>query len=154
MDKKILLILGLLILAAVIAAIARGNFKKNSSSSDDLSTVSINGQTYQVEIVSTIEAQARGLSGRERLEKNSGMLFVYSEPASQAFWMKGMKFPIDIIWIKEQKIVGITENAPVDSNLIPKIYNSPGKVDLVLEVAAGTAAATGIKVGDAVKVLY
>jgi uncharacterized membrane protein (UPF0127 family) len=42
---------------------------------------------------------AKGLAVKNELRDNESMLFVYEEPSKQSFWMKDMRFPIDIIWI-------------------------------------------------------
>src|SRR5947208_11440214 len=43
--------------------------------------------------------RSRGLQGKEGLKKNEGMLFIFEQDGLHRFWMKDMKFPIDIIWI-------------------------------------------------------
>jgi len=57
------------------------------------------------------------------LGKNQGMLFIFEKKDTHSFWMKDMKFSIDIIWLNENKeVVFIKENAkPEDfpQNYIP-----------------------------------
>ena len=67
-----------------------------------------------------------------------------------------MKFALDIIWIKDETIIGISPDLPPQaegeaSSTLP-IYYPPSAADKVLEVNAGTAAKYGFKVGDTVKV--
>lgn len=83
------------------------------------------------------------------------MLFVYSQPSIHQFWMKDMQFPIDIIWIDNGKVVGITDNVPPPDpnttlNQLPT-YSSPQPVSAVLEVNAGYAAMYNIMAGDPVE---
>lgn len=124
----------------------------------------LGGEVFEVELARTILEKARGLSGREGLGENEGMLFVFGAPAAQSFWMKGMKFPIDIIWIQGDRIVGFAENVQPEpglrldgvatatqagkSDFALKIYSSPEPVDRVLEVRAGTVARLDVKIGD------
>lgn len=94
------------------------------------------------------EAERRlGLSGRESMPKNEGMLFIFDRPGRYAFWMKGMKFPLDFIWISGDKITEITGKVGIDQmNLRPQ-----QPVDKILEVNSGWAAEHQIKIGDTVK---
>lgn len=117
--------------------------------------IKIGENVFAVEVASTTISRARGLSGRDGLGENKGMFFIFDGLDSYGFWMKDMKFPIDIIWIKNDRVVGVTENAAPEPG-VPlrnlKIYSPPEPVDRVLEVPAGTVKRRGIKVGD--KVFY
>ena len=111
--------------------------------------VIVSGKAINVDVALTAEAQYQGLQGKNSLANNEGMLFVFKEKHYQNFWMQGMKFPIDIIWLDDNKIIGFVENAPVpkDSNNIPT-YTSPSEVNYVLEVKSGFVKENNIKVGD------
>ena len=118
-------------------------------------SIYLNGHEVKVEIADTPAKRTQGLSGRESLAENAGMIFIFPEPKIQNFWMKDMKFPIDIIWIRQtadgDRVVGFVENAPPasgqsENNLT--IYSSPENVDRVLEINAGLVKKWGIKVGD------
>jgi uncharacterized membrane protein (UPF0127 family) len=108
--------------------------------------------TLQVEIVDSALSQAQGLSGRESLEKNTGMLFVFSRPAPRNFWMKDMRFPLDVVWIRDFEVVGFQENIlhPEASGGEVVRFQSRVPADMVLEINAGEVALRGIKVGDKV----
>ena len=89
-------------------------------------------------LATSSEARVRGLSGRESLKPDQGMLFVFERPDISGFWMKDMLFPLDIIWIDEnKKIVGINEN--VSPETFPNLFFSPKPVLYVLELNAGIA---------------
>src|SRR3989344_3214907 len=60
--------------------------------------VIINGHQLNLELATTPEARARGLSGRARLAPDAGLLFIFATPAQPGFWMKGMNFALAIIW--------------------------------------------------------
>ena len=106
-------------------------------------------QEYLTEVADTPALKAQGLSGRDSLAVNRAMLFPFDRPGIYPFWMKGMKFSIDIIWIRGNKIIGFAESAKFGS-LVPAIYYPPSEIDAVLEVAAGTIQKSGLKVGDLV----
>jgi len=115
--------------------------------------LSVDGITFNVEVASSMTEQARGLSFRPSLSPNNGMLFVFGSGSVQTFWMQGMKFPLDMIWISGTAIVGFAQDVPMPTpgwNL--PIYTSPGNTDKVLEVNAGTVAKYNIKVGDTVTI--
>jgi len=114
--------------------------------------VEIRGVTFNVEIADSLLQQTQGLADRVGLSPNSGMLFVFDGPAIRKFWMKDMKFPIDIIWIANDKVVDIVANAQPEGGPEFTIYTSPQPVDKVLEINAGTAANIGIQVGDLIKI--
>lgn len=92
------------------------------------------------------QERQQGLSGTKALPENSGMWFVFPTSSKQGFWMKDMKYPIDIVWISEKgTVVAITENLKPDS--YPQVSYSPTPVMYVLEIAAHTAKQYGITVG-------
>jgi uncharacterized membrane protein (UPF0127 family) len=139
--KKISLVLPLLFLA--------------SACNQQAPLVNINGHVVKVQIAATDQTRQQGLSGREVLADDAGMLFVFDQPGTYPFWMKGMKFPLDFIWILNHKVVEITPDVPVetDSGQSDLTQYSPSEpVDSVLEVNAGYTASNNIRVGDDVKI--
>ena len=110
--------------------------------------VRIGDVSFEVDIADNPISQARGLSGREFMEENKGMLFLFGNFSKRGFWMQGMKFPLDIIWISGDEIVGVAENlTPADFGEV-KVYDSPENVDKVLEINAGLFKKYGFKKGD------
>lgn len=107
-----------------------------------------------VEIPLTDELKAKGLGGRTTLSENTGMLFQYPEPDTYPFWMKGMKMPLDIIWIVDNRIVDITAKIPAPrvGDVSLPVYRPNQPVTDILEVRAGFAAKYGLKVGDVVRI--
>lgn len=108
------------------------------------------GQTIiPVELATTTAAVQKGLSGRTSLDSQSGMLFVFAKPDRYRFWMPDMRFPLDIIWINNGKVVDISENV---SNKFdpanPNFYTPSQPAQYVLEVNAGFAASKHIQIGD------
>ena len=107
-----------------------------------------------VDVANTQEKRVKGLSGIDSIPKNYGLLFVLEKVDTHKFWMKGVKFPLDFIWIRGDTVVDITPNvqpptSDQSDNLLP-VYQSKEPVDKVLEVSAGAVLANNIKVGDKV----
>src|SRR5699024_10895063 len=55
--------------------------------------------------------QSLGLGYRNGLEPGTGMFFIGEQPTAKTYWMKGMRFCLDIIWIEDGEIVGAAEDA-------------------------------------------
>lgn len=117
----------------------------------------IDGAKLKVEIADTQEKRSKGLGGRQALASDEGMLFVFPDAQKRPFWMKGLSFPLDFIWIREDKVVDLLHRvdppAPGQTDESLPIYQSNEDVDKVLEVQSGTIKRLDIKVGDTVKIL-
>ncbi|TSC72090.1 MAG: hypothetical protein G01um101438_718 [Parcubacteria group bacterium Gr01-1014_38] len=114
----------------------------------------VGSHALTVELARTPSEQARGLSGRDTLGPDRGMLFVFPTNGERVFWMKDTRIPLDFLWIREGKIVGITANVqpePGVPDALLRKYISPGPVDQVLEVNAGWSATHDIRVRDPVR---
>lgn len=151
-------ILGLLaVMAAGNAAWSAGGERLPACSPDRVEIRPGEGRTgkgvgFQVEVAATPAARAKGLMGRQHLPKGHGMLFVFPGPGKVAFWMKDTPLPLDMIFISEDGTIRrIKENAtPFDLTPIP----AGPDILLVLELAGGSAARAGIRVGDQVRSPY
>lgn len=108
-------------------------------------TVSINQTEFTVWVADEVAEQEVGLGDIDSLEPNQGMIFLFPDSQEHTFWMKGVEYPIDIIWINENKVIGSVTAYPGSVR-----YVSPQPVDMVLEVPAGTVATKQIGVGDRV----
>lgn len=101
----------------------------------------------QLERVSTKEARAQGLGGRQNLPNDQAMLFEYELSNKYCFWMKDMQFPIDIVWINSShEIVAIEHD--VQPETYPKSFCSDQEAKYVLEFAAGVASEHDLQVGQ------
>lgn len=103
-----------------------------------------------IEIADDPAERTQGLSGRDSLPENSGMLFVFDEPGAHAIWMKEMKFSIDILWLDEGKVVWIVENAALPSEQGIPTFQPETTATHVLEVPAGFVQTYSISIGDPV----
>jgi len=120
--------------------------------------IKIGSKEINVEIADSLYEKEKGLSGKDFILDNEGMIFVFPQKTYPFFWMKGMKFPLDIIWISNNKIVQIDENIP-SPNKIQKesdlpLYRPSEAVDYVLEVNAGFSKKYSIKKGDTVEIKF
>ncbi len=132
-------------------------FKKKGTFSENSYKAYIADKEIILEIADTPQKIAKGLSKRNSLNENRGMLFILNSDTRPYFWMKDMNFAIDILWIDKFNIVGIEKNVQpepgkLDSELT--LYQPPSPIDMVLEVNAGFAEKNGIKVGDRIRLNF
>lgn len=123
--------------------------------SPTLKNIQIKDIILKVEVADTNTKRNKGLGSRESLASDSGMLFILGGLGNYPFWMKGMKFPLDFIWIRDNQVVDIMRNIPAPSSGqkdqdLP-VYQSKMAVDKILEVNSGTADRLNIKIGDTLK---
>ena len=103
--------------------------------------VTVNGLVLVTDISVTNEQMTKGLSEKDDLAENEAMLFVFGNEAKHTFWMKDMKFPIDIIWIDSDKTIIHIENnlQPCSSEVLCPTYRPNDDSMYVLETVGGFA---------------
>ncbi|MBU6231731.1 DUF192 domain-containing protein [Patescibacteria group bacterium] len=102
--------------------------------------------TIHAAIATTSADQEKGLGDRDQIAADQGMLFAFNAPGDYGFWMKDMRFPLDMVWIlSNKKVTGVTYDIPADS--YPTVFYPPLAVSYVLELPAGSAAKFGIATG-------
>lgn len=109
-----------------------------------------------VELADTPEKRLQGLSGREPIADDWGMLFVFPDSGRRSFWMREMRFPLDMVFIDQRQVVEIIPDVPApavgqDGREIRVV--SKEAAEWVLEVNAGWVERQGIEVGDPVELL-
>lgn len=98
------------------------------------------GKVLQVEVMVKPEDRAMGLMFRPSLPEDRGMLFVFDEPGFHSIWMKNCRFPIDILWLdEERRIVHIAESVPPCRRDPCPSYAPLRKAAYVVELNAGQA---------------
>lgn len=116
----------------------------------------IHDAKFKAEVADTQAKRNKGLGGKQSLASDEGMLFVFSTPDKYPFWMKGLSFPLDFIWIRGDKVVDLLPNiqppAAGQSDASLPIYQPKEDADKVLEVNAGTIQKLNIQVGDTIKI--
>lgn len=117
---------------------------------EKISKALIKDVVIEIEVAITLKAKAKGLSRRLSLGENEGMFFVFDSPSFHLFWMSGMKFGIDIIWINQDyRIVDISKN--VQPRFFPQFLKPNKACVYVLEVNAGFSDLNKIEIGDLIK---
>src|SRR3989344_2200987 len=101
--------------------------------------IKIGDAIFQIEIADSFLKRQKGLSGRKSLNEDEGMLFIFPIAANYG------------IWIKNDKIIGISENLASEGSKPLKIYYPPSSIDKALEVSAGVVSAKNIEIGDMLK---
>jgi uncharacterized membrane protein (UPF0127 family) len=146
----LLVVAGLLLGVGIFLAIGE-------ESADDgpgpAAIVEVGGTTVRADVADDEPSRRRGLAGRASLEDDEGMLFLLPDD-SPAFWMKGMRFPIDIVWIDDGRVVDVTADVPPPRgpNARLSTYSPDRPANRALEVNAGWAARHGVTRGEAVRV--
>ena len=140
--RFIVFVLIIILLLAILSKLSTHYYKDKINH-----TLKINNATLDIEIADNDQERTQGLSGKENLEENSGLLFVFEKEGDYGIWMKDMNFPIDIAWLdKNKKIVHIEKN--ISPETYPKIFNSETPNLFVLETPANFFAQNNIKIGD------
>lgn len=113
-------------------------------------TLHLSTTNIKLEEVITPAAREQGLSGRPCIPKDQGMLFIFNKADLYPFWMKDMKFPIDIIWIDAgHKVVYAKSDAQPSS--YPQTFVNSEPAQYVLELPAGRIGQLEIKPGSTLK---
>jgi uncharacterized protein len=130
--------------------------KGTESPKEPLPTITVKDKTLSIEIADTEDKRSVGLGGRSALDENTGMLFTWNVTNIRpVFWMKDMLIPLDILWIKNGRIVQIDENIDPPDPQTPdsdlQRFTPDIGVDFILEVNGGWSERNGIEVGDSVE---
>ena len=143
---KPLMFIGLISLVFFISLAIKTPTSSNSFE-NELTIIVNNDLRLKSDVSSTTNERTVGLSKYDSLRPNESMLFIFEEKGLYSFWMRNMKFPIDIIWLNENKeVVSIKENAdPAD---YPQSYGPDDDSLYVLETVAGFASENSIALGD------
>jgi uncharacterized membrane protein (UPF0127 family) len=108
-----------------------------------------NGFSITAELAVTDEERQQGLMYREKINSDQGMLFVFEEEDKYSFWMKNMKFSIDMLWLdRDKRIVHIERKLPPCKSLPCPSYSPLIPAMYVLELKAGSADENHLKLDD------
>ena len=102
---------------------------------------------FTVEIADTPELRAEGLMHRPSMPRFSGMLFIFEPPPGPvSFWMENTLIPLDMLFIREDGVVGHIhhEAQPLDRTPV----EGGDDVLYVLEINGGMARRLGIGPGS------
>lgn len=110
--------------------------------------IQFNSTSYTIELALTDDEKKKGLSNRDSMPLTHGMLFVYPVAEKYDFWMKGMRFPLDFVWLRDKTVVDITPNVQPDNGPEYRLYHPDSPANMILELNAGEAAKAGIVIGQ------
>lgn len=156
--KKIIILFVALIILLIGGKFANdyinGGGKVSFSLFKNSASVRVKNTTFSAEIAETPKEKEIGLSEKKSLPQDKAMLFQFGTPGFYSFWMKNMKFPIDIIYIKNNKVVTIYKNVQPPSNPDenPQVYTPTEQADTVLEINAGLSNKYSFSIGDSVTI--
>jgi uncharacterized membrane protein (UPF0127 family) len=108
----------------------------------------IDNHTFFIEIAKTPAQQETGLAKYVSIERNFAMYFPFNHADYYSFWMKGMHFPIDILFLRNNKIVTVFSDIAPKPDYQNYIYKPVQPADAVLEISAGLTKQYGFKIGD------
>ena len=112
---------------------------------------SLPGQTMTLIVASTSAEQEQGLSDVPYLASTTGILFVFDKPDDYGFWMKGMEFSLDIIWLDQSlKIIHIEHD--LSPATYPKVFLPDSPAKYVIEVNVGLADKFSLDVGQTMQI--
>ena len=108
---------------------------------------------FAAEVADTPALRTKGLGYRDHLAPNSGMLFIFPSGQASSFWMRGMRFPLDFVWIgADCRVADITERVPHPEPGAPDatlpLINPASPAAYVFEINAGEIEQFGIEIGD------
>lgn len=111
----------------------------------------LQGERVELYIAKTLKDTYRGLGKRDDLGGKDGMLFLFDYPGKHGIVMRDMRFPLDIVWLDNGRVIDMVENAPTqpgasESELV--VYKPVDDATMVLELPAGWVRAHGLEVGD------
>jgi hypothetical protein len=116
-------------------------------------TAKIADRAIALEVTRTPAEQAKGLMYRQTLPDDRGMLFNFFPARPVAFWMKNVPVALDMVFIREDKVVAIAASAPPCTKEPCPIYPAEGIIaDRVIELRAGLTKEIGLNIGDRITV--
>jgi len=140
---KILLVVGLL---GVIGWVAVKQLRYKG-----MKRLRVGKEEVWVEVRDTDEERQLGLSGREGLKEDEGMLFVFEKAGRHGFWMKEMRFDLDFVFIKDNQVVELMVEVKAPRlDEAPRSIRPTQEVEMVLEVNSGWVDDNSIKLDDVV----
>ena len=111
--------------------------------------MTVGSKAYHIEVASDEASRQHGLMERDTLPTDHGMIFVFDDEQPRGFWMHHTRFPLDILFLAtDGTVVSVHTMRAYDENTTP----SDGPARYAVELAAGQAAAAGVKAGDKLKV--
>jgi len=119
-----------------------------------IKNIQIGSKNYEIYITESRENQTTGLAAFEEIKENQGMIFEFPEEDYHAFWMKNMKFDIDMIFLDQNnQVIQIFENvqkSSYKSDTDFQTYMPKLKSKFVIEIKSGETKKNGLRTGDVI----
>lgn len=138
-----------LILLAIAVYVSARTFQ-SSTGEQPMADVLIqfpNGYSIHVALADTPTERMLGLGNWDSIGSDEGILFIHPIRGFHTYWMKDVEFPIDVIWLDTNTIVGLTDNLQPEEPPVT-LYTPPVPANRVLEVQAGFIAKNNLLIGD------
>jgi uncharacterized membrane protein (UPF0127 family) len=125
--------------------------------------VQIGAERFVLEIAANQRTRSTGLSGRESIDRNGGMIFVFPLEKMQSFYMRDCIIPIDVAFLDSSGVVTATytmqpealrkagESKTAYERRLAR-YSSLSPAQYAIELRAGTLDRLGIEKGDRIGV--
>ncbi|MEM6553059.1 MAG: DUF192 domain-containing protein [Planctomycetota bacterium] len=117
--------------------------------------IEIAGQRFDLELAVNPGQRYLGLSGRQSIADDGGMLFVFPRVSVREFVMRDCVIPIDIIFVDDAgKVVAIhaMQVEPLETRSNPtRRYSSVEPVRFAIELRGGRIAELGVSIGDQIE---
>ena len=149
--RAAVILVGLAAVVVVAALVGNPANPDTCGAYRDDKLITIGDHKIFAELATTPAAQAQGLGGRSCIPADAGMLFSFSQPGRYGFWMKDMKFPIDMVWISAgHQAVAVKQN--VQPSTYPDSFANPVNrpAQYVLELQANASSRLKISPGTPV----
>ena len=106
--------------------------------------LSIDMRVIHAEVADSVAARMQGLMYRTSLAPNSGMLFVYEQPAMECMWMKNTLVPLSVAFMDDKgTIINIARMQPQTEDS----HCTERPASYALEMEQGWFARNGIRPG-------
>lgn len=112
------------------------------------STLRLGEGDFTLRVARTEQELNRGLSGTTNLPADQALLFVFARSETWGIWMKDMNYPIDIVWLDEDKTVVSTKKNAQPSSYPDEIFRPSERAKYVIELKAGTVDDKRITIGE------
>lgn len=127
-----------LLIALLILGLAGCNQEETTASADSHAKpdayfpLTIGDQQIRVQLAILPSEQATGLMFRQELAENDGMLFIFSAPRQQGFWMKNVDIPLDVGYIRPDGV--LREVYPMYPHVEESVRSESSDIKYVLEM--------------------
>jgi len=139
---------GKLVVLVLLLAAAVALYYLQLAPSSPVVTLDAPGGKLSCQVASTEQAREAGLSNRTFLCPNCCLLFEFEEPGRPGFWMKDMKFALDIVFLDANySVVDLWQNAVPCTPQECQLRYPRADSKYVVEVNAGRAAELGLEKG-------